>query len=138
MVVSILAHGSGGGRSPVRRAARTTKLADLTLDSCLVHKTRRGKQRPSKTQPGVVEPYPYLACRDLSLAGGVALTSNHVDPAALMIAVVVVAAGPLLTKGNWAYLSTVVASVVLVIVVAFSITPETRQSLKGPQLLRYR
>lgn len=62
------------------------------------------------------------------------IKSNQVDPAALMIAVVVVAAGPLLTKGNWAYLSTVVASVVLVIVVAFSITPETRQSLKGPQL----
>jgi len=62
------------------------------------------------------------------------LTSDHVDPSALMIAVVVVVIGPLLQTGNWSYLSTVVAGVVLVIVVAYSLRP-SRQSLSRLQLL---
>jgi hypothetical protein len=55
------------------------------------------------------------------------------DPAALLIAIIPVAASPLLTSGPWDKLDTVVAVVVLVIISAYSFERATQLSMTEPQ-----
>jgi hypothetical protein len=45
---------------------------------------------------------------------------HRVDPAALLVAVFAVGVGPLLQSGEWSYVNTITAGVVLLVVLAFS------------------
>jgi hypothetical protein len=61
------------------------------------------------------------------------MEGKEVDPAALLVAVLTVVAGPLLTAGSWDKLNTVIAVVVLVIIIAYSLTPTSQKAMSPPQ-----
>ncbi len=56
---------------------------------------------------------------------------RHIDPAALLIAVLTVAATPIAMAGPWDLLDSLVAVVVLVIVTSFTLIGKRRQELQG-------
>ena len=61
---------------------------------------------------------------------------SKVDPAALLIAIVPVAAGPLLQEGAWHTLNSVIALVVLIVLWAFTLADEQRrQRMSGPECI---
>jgi hypothetical protein len=64
---------------------------------------------------------------------GVTMKGKDFDPAALLIAIISVAAAPLLTPGPWDKLNTVIAVVVLAIVAAYSLTRTSQISMNEPQ-----
>jgi hypothetical protein len=61
------------------------------------------------------------------------MEGKEVDPAALLVAVLTVVAGPLLTVGPWDKLNTVIAVVVLVIIIAYSLTLTSQKMMSLPQ-----
>ena len=68
----------------------------------------------------------------MSFNGGATVERRHIDPAALLIAVLTVVVAPLTTTGLWDKLNTVVAVVVLVIVMSFTLIGQRRQELQSP------
>ena len=69
---------------------------------------------------------------DTGEVGRMTPVHEKVDPAALLIAVFAVGAGPLLQSGAWNYVNTVTAAVVLLVVVAFS-WPTVRKGSRLPR-----
>jgi hypothetical protein len=62
--------------------------------------------------------------------------NGKVDPAALLIAIIPVAASPLLEAGAWDRLNTVVALVVLIVLWAFTLADkQRRQGMSGPECI---
>lgn len=62
--------------------------------------------------------------------------NGKVDPAALLIAIIPVAASPLLEAGAWDRLNTVVALVVLIVLWAFTLADkERRQGMSRPECI---
>jgi hypothetical protein len=62
--------------------------------------------------------------------------NSKIDPAALLIAIVPVAAGPLLEAGAWDRLNSVVALVVLIVLWAFTLADQQRrQRMSGPECI---
>jgi hypothetical protein len=133
------------GRSLIIRAAHLTEtkipVSDITMigfghtltggyidflspGAC----TRVEFGRRQRTQFGALRDAVTQAARE-ARARPEAEGRKDVDPAALLIAVIVVAAGPLLETGPWDKLNTIVAVIVLVVVVAYSLTRPIRRSM---------
>jgi hypothetical protein len=62
-----------------------------------------------------------------------AVAGKGVDPAALLIAVIVLASGPVMENGPWDPLNTIVAVIVLIILGAYSLTRAVRLSMSAAE-----
>jgi len=67
----------------------------------------------------------------MSFTAGATADRRHIDPAALLIAVLTVVITPLTTPGLWDKMNTVVAVVVLVIVTSFTLIGGRREELQS-------
>lgn len=73
------------------------------------------------------------AMRDKTTRSAETTNGKGIDPAALLVAVVVIAVGPLLAAGPWSDLDTVVAVTVLAIFLAYSPARPIRLSMRSSE-----